>query len=308
MSMKSNQSDKWQFTVSQLPMRHPNSNAVIPNLFGNFRDDTSECLGTTSEQYGLIQNADLLDAAHAALDARGLSGYTERTLIACEGRRFYSEFTFANKQLATSVGDVFGFKLTLQNSFDRSRRAALMLGFMRLVCLNGASTLEKEFAATRKHSNKVSVDFLAEAIDKALANGHSALKVYETMAQAAITDEQGINVLNQLVLADALSGSLRDDIQPLWLNPRRNEDKGRNLYNLYNAVTEHLTHKVSGERFEYAGKVSNNILMRLVNAARNPGKLASLVLPVPAENITVTVSPEPVAEALEVGVLTAELV
>ena len=306
--MQSNQSDKWQFTVSQLPMRHPSSNLVIPNLFGNFRDDTGDYLGTTSEQYGLVQNSDLLDAAHAALDARGLSGYTERTLVTGNGRRFYAEFTFANKQLATSVGDVFGYKLTLQNSFDRSLRAALLLGFLRLACLNGASTLEKEFAATRKHSSKVNVDFLTNAIDKALANGQSALKVYETMAHAAISDEQGINVLNQLVLADALIGSLRDDIQPLWLNPRRNEDKARNVYNLYNAITEHLTHKVSGERFEYAGKVSQGILVRLVNAARNPDRLASLVLPVPAEGVSVTVSPENVSNAADAGILTAEIV
>jgi Domain of unknown function (DUF932) len=308
MSMKSNQSSNWQFTVRQLPMRHPESNIVIPNLFGNFRDDTGECLGTTSEQYGLIQNTELLSAAHDALDAKGLSGYTERTLVTGGGRRFYAEFTFADKQLAANVGDLFGYKLTLQNSFDRSRRAALTLGFLRLICKNGASTLEKEVAATRKHSSGVSVNFLADAIDKVLASGKNALGVYDDLARAAVSDEQGLNILNQLVLADALSGSLRDDIQLLWLNPRRQEDAGRNLYNLYNAVTEHLTHKVSDERFEYADKVSNGILMRLVNAARHPDRLAKLVLPVPAESVSVTVNPEPVAEAAEAGVITAEVV
>lgn len=307
MSKAANQSDRWNYTVKQLQLRHPISNALIPQ-FGNFREDTGECLGVTSEQYGLIQNAELLDAAHAALDAKGLSGYSERTLVTGNGQRFYTEFTFANKQLATAVGDVFGYKLTLKNSFDRSMRAAIALGFMRLTCLNGASTLEKEFAVTRKHSSNVTVDFLGKAIDNAIDNGAHALRVFDTMAGVAISDEQGVNVLNQLVIADALSGSLRDDIQTLWLNPRRQEDRARNLYTLYNAVAEHLTHQVAASRYEYADKVSNSILVRLVNAARHPDRLAKLVIPVPTDAVTVTVDTAPMAAVAGASVIEAQIV
>lgn len=307
MSKQANQSDKWNYTVAQLQLRHPLTGNPIPQ-FGNFREDTGECLGVTSEQYGLIQNVALLDAAHAALDAKGLSGYTEKTLVTSGGARFYTEFTFANKQLASAVGDVFGYKLTLKNSFDRSMRAAFQLGFLRLTCLNGASTLEKEFAVTRKHSVNVTVDFLGKAIDHAIENGASALKVYDTMAQAAISDEQGVNILNQLVIADALSGSLRDDISTLWLNPRRSEDKARNLYNLYNAVSEHLTHQVAVHRFEYANRVSNNILMRFVNAARHPDRLAKLVMPAPTDTVQIYVDTAPVASVVGANIIEAEIV
>lgn len=307
MSKQANQSDNWNYRVAQIQLRHPVLGTPIPQ-FGNFREDTNECLGITSEQYGLIQNADLLEAAHAALDAKGLSDFTEKTIVTAGGSRFFTEFTFANKQLANEVGDIFGYKLTLKNSFDRSMRAAFQLGFMRLVCKNGASTLEKEFAVTRKHSSRVTVDFLGAAIDNALNNGSNALRIYDSMAHAAITDEQGANILNQLVLADALSGSLRDDITTLWLNPRRNEDKARNLYNLYNAVTEHLTHQVASARFEYADKVSNGILMRLVNASRHPDRLARLVIPVPTEAVEVHVDSAPVAAALQANVIEAQIV
>lgn len=304
--MKSNQSDKWQFSVVQKQLPNP-FGGMLP-FFGNFREDTNEVLGITSEQYGIIQNSELLDAAHAALDAKGLTGYSEKIITAGNGSRFYAEFTFANKQLATQVGDVFGYKLMLKNSFDRTLRAALSLGFMRLTCLNGASTLEKEFAATRKHSNKVNVDFLAGAIDNAISNGQNALRIFDKMAQVALSDEQGVNVLNQLVLADVLSGTLREDIKTLWLSPRRQEDKARNIYNLYNAVTEHLTHRVSGERFEYSNKVSGNVLLRLANAARHPDKFAKLILPVPTEGVVVTVDPAPIGEASGADVLVAEMV
>lgn len=294
MSKKASQSNDWNFHVVQLQLRHPQTSALLKGQYGNFREDTGECLGTTSEQYGLIQNDDLMYAARNALAERGLSGCDESIIVAGDaGQRFYAKFTFKNKQLASAVGDVFGYELTLKNSFDRSIRAALCLGFLRLACLNGASTLEHELAVTRKHSSKVTVDFLGEAIDKAIANGQNALRVFDQMAGIKLDDEQGVNVLNQLVLADALSGSLRDNIKTLWLAPKRTEDKARNLYNLYNAVTEHLTHQVASERFEYADKLSNAILFRLVNAARHPEKFAKLILPVPAETVAVTVDAEP---------------
>jgi hypothetical protein len=205
------------------------------------------------------------------------------------------------------VGDIFGYRLILRNSFDRSLRAAFQLGFLRLVCMNGASTIEGEFNVTRKHSSKVSVDFVGEAIDKALANGQNALRVFDQMANVALNDEQGVNVLNQLVALNALSGSLRDGIKPLWLAPRRAEDKARTVYALYNAITEHLTHQVADLRLEYAHRVSNSVLVRLVNAARHPDKLAKLIVPVPA-NVTVTVDTAPIADATGAGIIDAEIV
>jgi len=309
MSKQATQSNLWNFIVTQRQLPSPIEGHPALPFFGNFREDTGECLGVTSEQYGIIQNSALLDGARAALEQRGLSGYTEKIIVAGDaGQRFYAEFTFADKQIASRVGDVFGYKLTLKNSFDRSIRAAFALGFMRLTCMNGASTLEKEFGVTRKHSANVTVDFLGSAIDNALTRGQSALGVFDKMADVFISDEQGVNVLNQLVTIDVLSGTLRESIKTLWLAPRREADKARNLYNLYNAVTEHLTHQVSRERYEYADKVNNNVLFRLVNAARSPEKLAKLILPVLESSVAVTVNVDSVAAAANAGIIDVETV
>jgi hypothetical protein len=278
MSKPAIQSQDYKFNVVQQPIIH---NGRKTGFFGNFREDTGVCLGITSDQYGLVQNDELMESAYAALSSRGLSGYKERIIVTVGGKRLYAEFTFQEKQLAMAVGDIFGYKLILKNSFDRSLRLAFALGFQRLTCLNGASTMEKEFAATQKHSSKVSVEFLGAAIDKALTHGKSALAVYDQMAQKAITDEQGQLILKNLVAQKVLSGSLSQSMETLWLAPRRDEDKARNVYNLYNAVTEHLTHQVSTDRFEYAEKVSSQVLLRLVNAARNQAQLEKLLTPIP---------------------------
>jgi hypothetical protein len=306
MSKNANQSSNWNFKVAQIQLRHPVTNHPIPQ-YGNFREDTGECLGVTSEKYGLLQNTELLDAAHAALEVKGLTDYKESIIVTGGGTKFFARFSFANKQLASRVGDVFGYQLTLKNSFDRTIRAAFSLGFLRLTCMNGASTLEQEFGVTQKHNSKITVDFLGAAIDKALAHGQDALRIYDQMADVPITDEQGVNILNQFVAGDELSGSLRESVKTNWLVPRRQEDKPRNLYNLYNALTEHLTHQVARERFEYADKVSARVLLKLVNAARNPAKLASLIVPV-ADGSQVIVNPSAIAGAADVNVIDVETV
>lgn len=279
MSRQANQTDNYKFNVFQKQLTNPINGQPL-DFYGNFRDDNNECLGITSEQYGIIQNSELVDGAKQALELRGMTDYQEKIIVAGNGARFYSRFEFRNKQLANQVGDIFGYALTLKNSFDRTLRASFELGFLRLACTNGMATVEKEFSVTRKHSYKISVDFLGEAIDRAIDNGPKALQVYDDMARIEIGDIQGLHILDNLVNDKVLSGSIAANIKPIWLSPRRNEDRARNLYNLYNAVTEHTTHVIRGERFEYAEKVSGNVLVQFVNATRKPDRLARLVQPV----------------------------
>jgi NTP pyrophosphatase (non-canonical NTP hydrolase) len=301
MSRQANQSTQWDYKVNQVKLVVEGSNK-FSGLYANQREDTGEVLGATSEQYGLIQNKDLINAANEALEAKGLNDYEQKIIVTGGGQRMFAEFTFKNRQLANEVGDIFGYKLILKNSFDRSLRASFELGWERLVCKNGMSTMEKEFSATRKHSTKISTEFLVGAIENALASGPNSLKVYDAMAAIAITDEQGINVLGHLEAKGMLSGSLKESIVTLWLHPTRQEDKARNLYNLYNAVTEHLSRQVEGERYEYAHKVNNNVLFSLVNASRKPEALSKLIIPVPQDKGTVMVATGPV---LDVDVVAA---
>ena len=276
------QSTDWDFTVKPVMLMTPEGK---PSGFrGNMREDTGEILGVTSEDcYGVLQNRDLYNRAKEVLATKGLTGYTEKSLVTGGGAKFFTEFEFRNKQIANAVGDTFGYVLRLQNSFDRTLRASFELGMLRLTCLNGAATLEREFGDTKKHSLQISIDFLEDAIDRAFKAGEGALKVYDRLAAKKITEPQGSLILRNLVGKGILSGKLQEAMDGRWLNPTRNEDKARNVYNLYNAVTEHLTHQVKSERFEYANNTSANVLFALDNAVRKPDNFAKLILPIKSE-------------------------
>jgi len=142
----------------------------------------------------------------------------------------------------------------------------------------------------QKHSRKLSLDGVSDAIDRAIKAFDDVGGEFTKLAEVKIEDTIGDYVLKNLTSDKVLSEKLREEIVKVWLNPPFPEDKNRNLYNLYNAVTYHLTHKVEPTRFEYADKVNSSVLNRFVKAATNPKELNKLTrIPTPTKgNVLVT--------------------
>lgn len=129
---------------------------------------------------------------------------------------------------------------------------------------------------------------MKDALAKALVAWENSTVIFERMAQVELTPEQGFNILANLQAQRILSDKMRENIGAIWQSPTHAEDSARNLYNLYNALTQHVTHDIAGERFELASRVNENALTILERASRDAGKLAKLISALPV----VTVSPE----------------
>ena len=286
MARNTLQSTDYDFTVERVPLKLPSG--TQSRMYAHVRTDTGEELGHGTEQYGFIQNADLVGMADEAFEDRGMVPTSKRIVVCGRGERLYAQYDFANERAQVrredrQVGDELGMRLTLQNSFDRSLRASVALGMLRLVCTNGMTSMEKEFGVTRKHSTQVELGFIGDAIDKARGGFSKAAQSFSVLGDIDITQEQGRNVLDQLNKAKVLSNVVRDGIVKIWDNPTHEEDKARNLWNLYNATTQHLTHSVNDDRFEYSNTVSSNVLRRLRGAASSPDRLNRLVTSVPKD-------------------------
>ena len=155
------------------------------------------------------------------------------------------------------------------------------MGLMRLACLNGQMTLVADTSVTKKHSHKLTLDFITDAIHSCTLKFEESIKDFGTLAKREITQEQGGLILDNLAIKKVLAESMRDSIQMVWDNPTHKEDEGRNLYNLYNATTQHLTHDVEGGRFEYARRVSSQVLKNLTKARDKAEHFAKLTQRVP---------------------------
>lgn len=291
MPRKANQDSNWNFTVVPTQLQLP-SGRKTP-VFANVRTDTEQVVGVISEKgYGLIQNWDFVSTVRAALESLGLTDYNESILVANDGRRLYATYSFDQRiKTLHKVGDQVGLVLRFANSFDGSLAAKGELMAKILRCLNGMSLEKGEFALQKRHNPKINLDFVKEVTAKAVNDFDRALSVFDALAGVPLTDEQGVNFLKHL----NLSGAVREKINGIWITPSFAESRQRNLYTLYDAVTEHLR-DLEATRFEQAAKL-NRMALRTIVRGLDPVTFGELIKPpiVEADTISVEVVDPPTA-------------
>ena len=294
ITAKQTKNSNWGFEVVQERLlRASGNNAPI---YANVRTDTDEVLGYSTDRYGIVQNDDLLGRAESAFASRGIT-YDRNVYATDNGAKMRAVYDLQGPQFETKVpqvGDIMGYRLTVQNSFDRTLRVSFALGLMRLVCTNGMQTMQKDVDMVSKHSQKLDLDSLItdDALDKALGFLSKSGDVYGRLAATPLDEEQGLNVLANLTKKKVMSEKVRERVAQLWNNRGdllRSDNHDPNLYNLYNAVTQHLTDEVEETRFEYANRMSNQVLKAFERGAGSQAQFAKLTKAIPvADQITVT--------------------
>ena len=260
---------------------------------GTQRLDTGTIIAPVTKDYNIVQNSDIIDQARTSFDAAGLKDAEEEIRVFRDGAVMQARYTFKNRVInpTRKVGDELGLRLTLTNSFDRSRKVSFVLRLLRLVCTNGMTTLDKEYELAKKHSSQITLDFIKDGLNDAVA-GFDRLaekgNIFERMADTSLSQEQGLNILQNLVKVKAISEERREGIAQVWNNPTRSEDNDRNVYNLLNSATDYLSHQVEGERFELSQRMTDQVTRRLAAAVKTPAKMQKLLLPIKNEEVVVT--------------------
>ena len=279
-------SEDYDFVVEQVPvfMRH-NGEFVRTGDYANQRMDTGARVGITSEKYGIIQNGDLLNMVKNTFGTMSLGDYEEKSFVVDEGKRFYGQFDFPQQNRAPVVGDDVSLRLTVRNSYDKTCRASVSVGMMRLVCANGMTSMRKAASLSCRHSSTVSIASIRDGIEDAVSMFDDSVKDLTVMAGKDISHDQGVFILNNLAQKKVLSESLKDSIELVWNDPTHTEDNRRSVYNLYNACTQHLTH-VGQSRFEYSSKRSDAVLNSLFRVAKDEKFFGRMILPVDEKSAT----------------------
>jgi hypothetical protein len=293
MAKEARQSNVWDFVVEthQLPMPAAFGGGGS-GVFVNIRKDSGQVVGSVSEKgYGLIQNGDFIGTIRAALDTLGLTGYKESIVTTGVGEKLYAKYFFDNRIKALhKVGDTVGMVLDFATSFDGTIAASGELSAQALKCLNGMRLDKTMFSLYKRHTPQINLGFVSEVVGKSVAQFDKALELYEALGGVAINDGQGVIMLQHM----GLSGAARDKITNLWLAPNYESSKQRNLYGLYEAITEYLR-DVELTRFEQASKL-NRICLKTLVSALSPEKFRELILPPIDANVievSATVVPSP---------------
>jgi len=125
----------------------------------------------------------------------------------------------------------------LRNSADKSFALSILSGARVFVCANGV--LSGEFVITRKHTSGLD---LVESIDAALDAFMESLRgfnqTYEQLRSRQLRKTTAHSLVVELARAGAFSSS---DILPVvqeFENPRHDEFREKNAWNLYQSATE----------------------------------------------------------------------
>ena len=245
-----------------------------------------------SKDYNVVQNREVMEPVQNVLADLGLEPTKTQHFVMGNGARFKARFEFKDTQIEIpKVGDTLGFRLDLDNSFNLMHRIRTMGGGLRLVCTNGMTTLDKEHGISCKHSNKFSVKNIVHAVEDALEAFQDLGKAdnpFTLMASREVTQEQGLNILQNLTSKGTISEVRREGIARIWNKPTHQEDNGRNLYNLLNAATEFTTHEVAETNFTMSETMNSNITKRLLAAAKDESTLNALWTPAESDAVVVT--------------------
>ena len=234
----------------------------------NRRTDTKAVLGVCTERYTLVQNSSLIETVEAAFADNKLGEFSRKAYVERDGARVYVQYDFKNQLVKLpKVGDELGLRLTLNNSFDRSCRVSFEMGMLRLVCTNGLKSLSNEFCLTQKHSDKLDVSRLVDVVSGAVEGFKDSTSVFSRLAERAIKHDQGYSILDNLTKAKVIADRNVDKVKLIWNDPSHREDKSRNLWSLYNAVTQFTSHQVEPTSYELAQRINRGTLVALNKAS-----------------------------------------
>lgn len=137
-------------------------------------------------------------------------------------------------------------EVVMVNSHNGRTAFKLYYGLFRFICANGLIVGDNTVGMTRRHIGDVKA-ILAEA-DEILERGPTVIKMVKDMRSASLTDAQRLKFAQQAMALRYEQEETRAGVPPKLptivadqlLLPRRNEDKGNDLWHTFNVVQENL--------------------------------------------------------------------
>jgi hypothetical protein len=212
----------------------------IPGFKRVYREDQDKTLSIVSNDYKLIQHR---DAMVPAIDALGHEGWTvHASRIERYGASAFVELVRKDATIKV-VGEKVGERLMLRNSYDRSSSLMFIAGAMVLICTNGATIPGGGgFSFSTHHTGdaKEKLGFLLKSLKRIEESLGSKMLEYYSKLDKAVPSEIG-----QEIIKRNLGERFIDQVDRFWTRGiGRSGD--RTGWNLYNGITQYLTHEFRG--------------------------------------------------------------
>lgn len=254
------------------------------NAWGNQRVDTGVIIGVTSERYGIVQNAAFTDSIENGFRDIGLSFSKRDAIVTRWGARSHIEYEFNTRTAVVAKGDTVALRIIARNSFDGTSKSSISVGAVRLVCLNGMTSFKQDLTMSVRHTTNVSPAFVNQVLQQAMTQWSELNDVWANMARVSLTQHEGYTIIDNLMKRGIYAERFAKSVADVWAAPSYREDEARNIWNLYNAHTQVLTHNYGIAKYEMTQRSGHNILTSLRGASVNENEFLSLVTPAGKDN------------------------
>lgn len=191
-----------------------------------------------TETHMPIPHFALVQCVKKAIENAGLIILEEEHGLARGGLRYFGGFAVTGKGIDGEERQVV---IGVRNSHDKAFAAAICIGNRMIVCDNLCFSSDVKLA--RRHTLNIMQDLpkvVADAVGRVVSHWNDMEKRIEAYKATFVNESQAADLL--VALVDSKAMPARDLYKTLveFRAPRHQEFEGENLWNLYNAFTEHL--------------------------------------------------------------------
>lgn len=270
-------SNAHNYTVKSVPLYTADGKPA--NAWGNQRTDNGIIIGVTSERYGIVQNSAFTDSIETGFHSLGLEPSKREAIVTRWGARSHIEYEFNTRTAQPAKGDTVALRIIARNSFDGTSKSSISVGAVRLVCLNGMTSFRQDLSMSVRHTTNVSPAFVTRVLQQAMDEWSELNQVWANMSRVSLSQQQGYTIIENLTKRGIYAERFAKAVTDVWANPTYREDEARNIWNLYNAHTQVLTHNYGVQKYEMTQRSGHNIVSSLRGAALNETEFLSLVTP-----------------------------
>jgi hypothetical protein len=220
--------------------------------------EQAQSLSVVSRKYCLVEHKDAFDRFLSAVDVLGDRNLTEYDIYN-EGSKVQAKWEFPNHQIDVD-GDKINLQLVVRNSYDRTSAFSVLFGAYRLICSNGM-VIGKSLSKNRQiHIGMIDINnFGKEILNQAEIHTGTGTDYIKRLQDKAVKDAD--SVFAKIASVSKIPAVHIEAAKAIYLNPAYEADKERNMWSVYNAFTQHLTHDVKNSMaaVDMTSRVSQSI-------------------------------------------------
>jgi hypothetical protein len=219
-----------------------------PRVQAVVRLDTQEPIATVGSRYGLVTHSRVMEAVQPYISQFGEPNPKHTAVsLSANGARLVAQYTYTDRTLAVNKGDLVGFRLLVENSYNSSSCIKIMIGGMVLKCTNGMMMPKDVFSLQMRHMRGVEdMPFNFPSAEEVLGRFMDSRRLLSAYDEVE---------LNRDTFTTLVQGAHENGIVGR-LAVEKIEDSDRTLWDLYNVLTYNVTHDSKAQPIGKLGKLN----------------------------------------------------